>query len=195
MTTWQRETEHVDRGIDHMAGPWQEGEFPALLVPILEEIQRLEDSAWDLFDQRFLDRAEGVWLGILAAIVGVPEIDEPEAVTRLRVRLHMAALLSKQRAADIRGLLDLIPDVAFRLTEASGWVIVTQTGGVLASSAALLRALRVASADGRGVSLVTLEGDEHQHFYWGGADGTPGIALGSADGAIPGAPARGARST
>lgn len=188
--TWDQIDDHAGAMLDHMAGPYQIPSVQQLLIPIAEEIQALETLLWQIFAARFVDAATDDALDILGAMVGEPDLGDSDASYRLRISMKLRAVYSLKGSADFWALLQLLVGITWAMQEAAGWVDVTQLSGALViEPAALLRFLKIASADGVIVRLASLEGaDAGPSFEFKSADGTiVGSEWDSADHTIAGA--------
>lgn len=187
--SWDQVPDHTGRALLNMAGPMQTPSLQLLLIPLGEMLQDLETLFFEILAARVIGSATGNSLAILGSMVGEPVLGDADATYRIRISLKLRAIYSTKDHESFRTLLRLLVGMTWGLQEAAGWVDVTQTSGTLGIAAgALLRFLKIASADGVIVRLASLEeGDANPAFEWRSADGAiVGSTWRSADGAIAG---------
>ena len=185
---WQRDDKHTLRALENRAGPFQQADTARILSPLTDLMQEVEDVFWGIFEVRFLENATGDALDILGAIVGEQRLDDTEEEYKLRIRLKLRAINSQKKARDFIELLALLEGSTWYLSEAPGWVLVSQVAGPAVNGAHLLRLLEITSADGVIVRLETYGGgDPADLFFWPSQDGSiDGGAWASQDGTIDG---------
>lgn len=188
MSFFERRTEsRLDRTLSRLSSAYRGQGLDLLISPVVEELNELEDAAWALFDQHFLENSEGVWLQNLGKKLGVPPQEGADAQHLVRILLQIRALKSTGVEADFADLLGVLTDTAWHLSESPGWVVVTQTDSLQTETFTLSRVLGMTSADGVQVLLINNE-SATESFEWPSQDGTitTNSQWSSQDGAIAG---------
>jgi len=190
--TLAQDFEIVERGLSHRAGPFHVSTVEAVLRPLLEEVQALEDAAQALLSELFLDNATGPRLAFLGARVGEDPLDDTEDDFRLRIRLKIRASRSSGQWRDFTDLLVLVdPVLTWALFEIPAWISVTlATGSVPFDAGRLHRILSYASSGGSFVRLIAPADSEDAEdlLYFPSTDGAiAGTNWPSTDGAVSGA--------
>lgn len=187
MTYFERIEDHEERGLDKRSSAYFVPDVADLMLPILAQVQELEDVFWQIFDARFLDSATGEGLRLLGLLVGEPVAADGDEGLRLRIRLKVRALASNGTRPDLRALLALLPGTTWTITGAAGWVVLTQaTGSALASE--IFRILSFAVGDGVLLQLDTNRAAAAVFEFPSFDAEVSGSAWDSYDGAETGAP-------
>jgi len=95
----------VSRYIEQFKG---KPKLEALIRSYAEQIQDLEDAAFEVILERLLDNAVGVQLQTIAKIVGAPVTTSNDAELRIIIRTQIAINLSDGTAEDLINVLRLI---------------------------------------------------------------------------------------
>lgn len=96
-----RETNHR-AGILQLAPPfWGMPRIVSILVAVLDQIQRIEDDAWDILELRTLENADLVRLKVLGKLVGQPRLGFDTEDYRALIRARARANRSQGRALDL----------------------------------------------------------------------------------------------
>ncbi len=169
-----QETNHRD-AVRSLAPPfWGKPRIVAILVAILDQIQRIEDDAWDILTLRTIDNADLTRLKVLGKLVGQPRFGFDTEDYRALIKARARANRSQGRA------LDLV-EVAVILIGAANFSVVE--GGIATLYVSALTTLtdtdvakmRLIFPDTRaaGVGLQFLWSDVADVFVWGDPWGTP----------------------
>lgn len=96
-----QETNHR-AAVRDLAGPfWGLPRIAAILVALLDQVQRIEDDAWDILELRTLDNADLVRLKVLGKLVGQPRLGFETEDYRALIRARARANRSQGRAIDL----------------------------------------------------------------------------------------------
>ena len=183
----ERYADRLDRTLSRVASAYRGQGLDVLISPVVDELNELEQAAWALFSQQFLEAAVGVWLQNLGKKLGVPPQEGDDAEHLVRVLLQIRAMQSTGVEADFAALLAILEGTSWTLEEGEGWVVVTQTDSLQSETFTLSRVLGMASADGIHVLLINNE-SASASFSWPSQDGTitTNSQWSSQDGAIAG---------
>lgn len=116
-TNEQHEALAVSRFIDQFK---DKAKLAALLASYAEQIQDIEDAAFEVMLERSLDNAVGIQLQILAKIVGAPITTSVDDELRIIIRTQIAINLSDGTPEDLINILRLVlllSGETFRITE------------------------------------------------------------------------------
>lgn len=112
--TLERVPDHRDRGLSLLITQYQElPRLRSLLGALLDEVQVVEDAAWDVILGRLVDDAEGAQLDTIGRIVGQPRIGDDE-----EFRLYIKARITINSSD---GTGDDVMQVAEVLLEGKPW--------------------------------------------------------------------------
>lgn len=112
--TLERVPDHRDRGLSLLITQYQElPRLRSLLGALLDEVQVVEDVAWDVILGRLVDDAEGAQLDTIGRIVGQPRIGDDE-----EFRLYIKARITINGSD---GTGDDVMQVAEVLLEGKPW--------------------------------------------------------------------------
>lgn len=98
----------------------------ALLAAFTARCQELEDTLWDIFDTRFIERAEGTQLDVLGRIVGQVRIGPDDATYRVFIRTRIIANKSRGRPDDMIAVAaSALQGLAFEYRELypTSWIV------------------------------------------------------------------------
>lgn len=175
MSYFDRVANHVDRGLDKRAGPFQDTTTENVLRPLLEQVQELEDIAWSLFDALFVDNATGDQLRLLGERVGEDPLGDSDEEYRLRIKLKIRASASSGTLSrDFPDMLALLGnDLVWKLYEISKFIRVELVSGSVSFSAGTLhRILSFAASAGIDVALTMAADSEANEdlMFFGATD-------------------------
>ncbi len=96
-----RETNHRAAILQLAACFWGKPRVVSILVAALDQIQRIEDDAWDILELRTIDNADLVRLKVLGKLVGQPRFGFDTEDYRALIRARARANRSQGRALDL----------------------------------------------------------------------------------------------
>jgi hypothetical protein len=155
---------------------WGKPFIAALLSSFLREIQRLEDTVWDILDIRTLPNADLPRLKVLGRIVGQPRLNFSTESYRLLIEARALANVSRGRASDLLAVLELLVGPAsyslFEIGDATLWLTTLQP---LDSEGVdlLTQILPDTRAAGVGLQLLFTRTTLADTFLWGDVWGPP----------------------
>jgi hypothetical protein len=186
-----RITDHAQQAIERLSGQYREKNTLEGTVSLLaRQVQDLEDTVFDILEQRKLAEATGVWLDALGEIADQPRQGFDDDLYRILIYVKIIENLSQGEPAAIIS--------AFRLIMGAGSVQYVNLGGAnvmlyadgelppVSGSFLYNQLQRVVAAGVKIVALTTGEGtDANDQFALGGVltgDPAVGKGLGSEDG-------------
>lgn len=119
-------SDHVDQALARLLEQFKNKPVLAsILTAIVDQIQDLENTSWELYTERLLDGAEGAQVDNLGAIVGQPRNGLADADYLNWIRARIRVNRSNGDPNDILAIADLIIDVPVNLTEEypAGYVV------------------------------------------------------------------------
>jgi hypothetical protein len=155
---------------------WGKPFIAALLSAFMREIQRLEDTVWDILDIRTLENADLPRLKVLGKIVGQPRLNFSTESYRLLIEARALANVSRGRASDLLAVLELLVGPAsyslFEIGDATLWLTVLDP--VDAEGLDMLtQILPDTRAAGVGLQLLFSSAEFADVFVWGDLWGAP----------------------
>lgn len=109
---------HYHEGLRKFCPPfWGKPRIASLLLAMINRVQELEDSCWDVLERYTLEGADTARLNVLGKIVGQPRFTSND-------ELYRAVLRAKIRANLSRGLTDDIIEVVQLITNETAVVYV-----------------------------------------------------------------------
>jgi hypothetical protein len=169
----QRNTKHFFEALVKLVGPlWGRPRIAALLQSYINEVQEIEDAAWEVLEARHVDTATGVHLDTLGAIVGVPRFTSDDGIYRNVIRAKIAANRSTGTTDSLIAVVRLAGDVSspvlvVHIGPATAYITITEE--LAAEGLAALRFL-LPKARAAGVQLQLLisgSTDPDDTFIWG----------------------------
>jgi hypothetical protein len=113
-----QETNHRAAVLELAAPFWGKPRIVSILVAVLDQIQRIEDDAWDILTLRTIDNADLVRLKVLGKLVGQPRFGFGLEDYRDLVRARARANRSQGRALDLVEVMAiLVGEANFSMTE------------------------------------------------------------------------------
>ncbi len=165
-----QETNHRAAILDLAAPFWGKPRIVSVLVAALDQIQRLEDDAWDIMVSRTLDEADIVRLKVLGKLVGQPRHGFDTEDYRTLIRARARANRSQGTARDLAEvLLILVGSANFSMVEAGdATLLVTALIPLDANALAMLaEILPDTRAAGVGLQLFFSDDVSTDVFHWG----------------------------
>lgn len=203
MTVPTHSTDHVARGKQRLLGQFRKPKIEALLASYLEQVQDLEDAAYELLIYRYLPDAEGEQLTVLGRLVGQPRTSSDDTEYRAALAARIAINRSSGAPEDIikvaRAMLSVTGEAFEYGDEYPGQVRVTVTDPIVNDPFYLVRFLDEARAAGVRLLLQyhTHPSGESLVLGWSGGypgsgaldwSGDPGSFEGKLDGTAEGSP-------
>jgi len=168
-----RETNHR-AGILSLAAPfWGKPRIVAILVAVLDQIQRIEDDAWDILELRTIDNADLVRLKVLGKLVGQPRFGFDTEDYRALIKARARANRSQGRALDIVEVCAILIGAAvtdFSMTEGGNATLYVSAFTPLSDTDVAKIRLILPDTRAAGVGLQFLWGDPADAddiFRWG----------------------------
>lgn len=104
-----RTTDHEDQGLDVLLEQYRHKvRIPAWLTVYLDEVQALEDAAYDVLLKRIFDNASGAQLDALGRIVGEPRRSLDDTSFKIFIRARILINRSTGTAPQILAILALL---------------------------------------------------------------------------------------
>lgn len=103
------ETQHVEKSIEALISFFRQGpRNRSLLRALAAQVQELEDVAWELKSEDFIDTATGHRLDLIGLIVGEGRSDRDDAAYRNALRIRSLVNRSNGRLTEIVTVLALL---------------------------------------------------------------------------------------
>ncbi len=113
--SFEKDNEHVSRGLGRRIERWKKDKFGKLLESYLEILQELEDEISRVYYGRFLENAEGAQLDKIGRRVGQGRGSFTDEQYRLWLQIRIKLNRSFGRAWEIIEILKLVTDHEFHL--------------------------------------------------------------------------------
>jgi len=91
--------------------------FLGILESFIEQIQDLENSSFELIDERTIDTAVGAQLDGIGSIVGEDRLDRSDDDYRTAIRIRILRNLSNGTASEILEIMDLFHSGTYEIIE------------------------------------------------------------------------------
>ncbi len=101
-------TDHADRAVNRLAQQYRLPKLEAFLRALIHPLQAIEDVAWQLYTERFIDTAIGAQLDLIGRIVGQPRLGYLDDDYR---RLCRARIIVNRSNGNIPDLLTVVTAV------------------------------------------------------------------------------------
>lgn len=170
-------TQHVEVATLELVPPmWGRPRIAALLAAFIDQIQALEDTAWEIIEQRELTEADLPRLKVLGKIVGQPRFGLTLEAYRLTIQARALANVSRGRASDILAVLNVLVGAGnYILLEVGDATLFLSITDVL--TAEQVKTLRLVLPDVRsaGVGFQLLTSGSSDVFVWTDLWGPPEV--------------------
>lgn len=155
---------------------WGKPFIAALLSSFMREIQRLEDTLWNILDIRTLPNADLPRLKVLGKLVGQPRLNFSTESYRLLIEARALANVSRGRGSDLLAVLELLVGpgnyILLELGDATLYLTVIQPL-TTEDVDMLAQVLPDTRAAGVGLQLLFSSTTFADVFVWGDAWGPP----------------------
>jgi hypothetical protein len=170
-------SEHDEIAARKLAPPfWGKPFIAALLSSCMREIQRLEDTVWNILDIRTLPNADLPRLKVLGRLVGQPRLNFSTESYRLLIEARALANVSRGRGSDLLAVLELLVGPAsysmIEVGDATLYVTVLEPVDDEGLDM-LVQILPDTRAAGVGLQLLFSPATFADVFVWGDAWGAP----------------------
>lgn len=170
-------SEHDEIAARKLAPPfWGKPFIAALLSSFMREIQRLEDTVWNILDIRTLANADLPRLKVLGKLVGQPRLNFSTESYRLLIEARALANVSRGRGSDLLAVLELLVGpgnyILYELGDATLYLTVIQPL-TTEDVDMLTQVLPDTRAAGVGLQLLFSSVTFADVFVWGDAWGAP----------------------
>ncbi len=171
-----RETNHR-AAILALAPPfWGKPRIVSILVAALDQVQRIEDDAWDILELRTLENADLVRLKVLGKLVGQPRLGFDTEDYRALIRARARANRSQGRALDLVEVMAiLVGEANFSMTEGGNATLYISALTPLSDTDVAKVSVILPDTRAAGVGLQFLWSDDPDVFIWG--DPWPGTEV------------------
>ncbi len=113
-----RTTDHADQGVALLLEQYQnKPRIEGWLRSYLDEVQELEDVAWDVLILRLIDNASDEQLNVIGRLVGELRKDHDDATYRIFIAVRIRVNRSKGHASDVLEVLAMLDTTARRFDE------------------------------------------------------------------------------
>ncbi len=167
----EQETNHRAAVLDLAAPFWGKPRVVSILVAVLDQVQRIEDDAWDILTLRTLENADLVRLKVLGKLVGQPRFGFALEAYRDLVRARARANRSQGLALDLVEVLAiLVGEANFSITEGGNATLYISALTPLTDSDVAKIGLILPDTRAAGVGVQFLWGepaDADDLFFWG----------------------------
>jgi hypothetical protein len=169
-----QETNHR-AAILELAPPfWGMPRIVSILVAILDQIQRIEDDAWDILTLRTIDNADLVRLKVLGKLVGQPRFGFDTEDYRDLIRARARANRSQGRALDLVEVMAILVGATnFAMTEGGLATLYISALTPLTDTDVDKIGIILPDTRAAGVGVQFLYSDGSDVFIWGDLWGTP----------------------
>lgn len=102
-------SQHEEIAAQKLAPPfWGKPFVAALLSAFMRELQALEDTLWDMLERRTVDGGDMPRLKVIGKLIGQPRLRFELEEYRLLIRARALANVSRGRASDLFGVLEVL---------------------------------------------------------------------------------------
>jgi hypothetical protein len=164
----QHITDHVEQAEDLLLEQYKnKPRTLALLRSFIRRCQELEDAAWEVLLQRFIDNAVGAQLDMLGRIVGQDLDGVDDETYRVYIKARIRVNRSHGRPDDVIDVLRLIETAAFIYSEQyPATAVVLYEEPSTAPDVALVDLLGATRAGGTALFLLAGDSGADDHFLW-----------------------------
>lgn len=139
--------------------------FAALISSYIEEVQLVENVAWQVLESRMLELATGAQLDLLGKLVGQERVGDSDDEYRVYIRARIAVNMSDGTADDVMRVAGTLLDgLTWRYWEVYPMTIFVEAFGVEKLQGTIANMIRAARMAGVAFNFQFSDYPEHETF-------------------------------